>query len=519
MKFFKKTAIALSVFLISITLILWALAKSIRPEVIKDYVGTQLSALTHQQSEIQGDISWQIFPRPAIKITGVRIGGGNENSSYNIKLENLVFNLKITPLLRGKLVFSELDVNGFQININPETQQSIGKLKNNKEISTAKTNTIADQFAIERVLLSHGQIILRGNEQVTTLSNLQIGAEQFNLRKMPFPLQFKTQLNVSSGNKNLVKAQINFKGSTTLSSALFTNPLLALQNTPLNGQLSIQNLKIHQLKINKLSANVKSKTGVFTLNPLTLTLYNGESVGNLSYELASMKLTINQTATNLDGNKLIYDLLQKKLLKGSLDFSFHSQADMQQANWQESLLGNGSLTIKDGEMESINLNKVIDDTSTKINKLINGKRDEVKDVLQLSQFDDPSFFKGNTSFKLLTFQYSLQNARLESNSLVLQTDRLQLKGDGALSLKDNSVDSHLFAKVSLTDPEVDKIQDLLGGNFPLVVKGSLAEPLVLPDLSIINPILTKYWLKETLVKPVKELHKQIKTLITSQNED
>ncbi|WED43963.1 AsmA family protein [Legionella cardiaca] len=519
MKLLKKLTVSIVAFLIVAAVILWALAKSINPEVIKDYVSSQLTALTDQQSQVDGDISWQIFPRPGIKITKVQIGSEkNDQSNYSIKLENLLFNLKITPLLRGKLVFSELDVNGFQININPNAEPIKVKNKKTAQSSSPKNRNIAEQFAIERFLLSHGQINFNGSEQTIKLANLQIGAEQFNLNKTPFPLQFKTQLNVASGNKSVMKAQINFKGSTTLSTSLFNNPFNALQNTPLDGQLAVQDFNIHQFKVNKIRAHVKTKPGVLWLNPLTLNMYNGESVGDLSYEFASMKLALNQTATNLNGNKLTSDLLNKKLFKGSVDLSIHTQANMQNKNWPESILGKGNLTIKDGIVESINLDKVIDETSSKINKLLNGKNNEVKDVLQLSQFDNPAFFKGNTNFKLLTFQYSLQDAKLLSDSLVLQTERLQLKGDGKVNLKDNSVDSHLLAQVSLTDPEVDKIQQLLGGNFPLLVKGYLTEPTVLPDLKIINPILTKYWLKETLVKPVKQIHKQIKTLLTTKND-
>ncbi|CEK11076.1 AsmA family protein [Legionella hackeliae] len=514
MKFLKKLVVCLVVLLIVATVFLWALAKSIRPEVVKDYVSAQLTHLTNQQSQVDGDISWQLFPRPGIKITGVRIGNKSEQSAYSVTLENLLFNLKITPLLRGQLVFSELDVNGFLLTINPNTTPPLVK---KGQLSAKKSQHVAEQFAIERILLSRGEVNYQNNQQVIKLSNLQIGAERFNLKKLSFPLQFKTQVDVAVEGKPLMKAQVNFNGSTALSMHLFDKPFATLQNTPLAGQLTIQDLTVNQLKISKIRATVKTKTGILLLNPLTLNLYNGESVGDLSYEITSKKLTLNQTATNLNGNKLIYDLVKKKLFKGSVDFSIHTQANMD-GNWQDNTFGQGNLTIKDGVVESVNLNKVIDGTSDKINNLLSGKKDKANDVLQLSQFDDPAFFKGHTNFKLLTIQYTLQNAKLLSDSLVLQTDRLQLKGDGQLDLKDNNIDSRLQAKVSLTDPEVDKIQQLLGGSFPLLVKGTLTTPSVLPDLKIINPILTRFWLKETLAKPVKVIHKQIKTLLTNKND-
>ncbi|KTD11264.1 AsmA family protein [Legionella jamestowniensis] len=513
MKFFKKLFIFFAVTLIVATVILWTLAKSISPAVVKDYVSAQLTLLTKQQSQVEGDISWQLFPRPGIKITRVTIGNDNKQNDYSVKLENLLFNLKITPLLRGKLVFSELNVNGFQLTINSDIKQPVAK---KTALFSPQKDSIAEQFAIENILLTHGEMLFKKDKRIIQFSNLQIGAERFNLQKQSFPLQFKSQLTITADGKPSVRAHINFKGSTALSMKLFDNPLAAFQNTPLAGQLIIQDFKLNQFKVNKIRSTVKTKAGTLLLNPLTLNMYHGESVGDLSYEFATNKLVLNQTATNLNGSKLIYDLVEKKLFRGNVDFSIHALANMDK-NWLETASGNGNLTIKDGVVESVNLNKVIDKTSNKINQLLSGKKNEVTDVLQLSQFDDPAFFKGHTNFKLLTIEYTLQNEKLLSNSLVLQTDKLQLKGDGELNLKDTNLDSHLQAKVSLTDPEVDKIQQLLGGNFPLLVKGNLRAPAVLPDLKIINPILTRFWLKETLTKPVKVFHKQLKTLLTNEN--
>ena len=68
------------------------------------------------------------------------------------------------------------------------------------------------------------------------------------------------------------------------------------------------------------------------------------------------------------------------------------------------------------------------------------KKVEKERTLELGQFNNPEFFKGGTNFKLLSFHYHLKDAKLESNSLVLQTDKLQLKGEGNLNLKDNTTE-------------------------------------------------------------------------------
>ncbi|WP_347252338.1 AsmA family protein, partial [Legionella sp.] len=307
MKILKRLLAGIFVTLVITTLALWTLAKTIKPEMVKNYVSSQLSFLTQQESRIDGEISWQLFPRPAVKITQIQIGHEQAQENYSAKLENLLFNLKITPLLRGKLVFNELIVDGFKIVVNPEATSSRVKTVKLKETNEEKTS-LADQFAIERFLLSHGQIIIQDNQKQINLSGLQIGAEQFNLQRMAFPLQFKTTLEVNAGQEKVLKTHINFRGRTSLSPVLFSNPLIALQNMPLDGQLSLQNTKLNHFRIAKISAHTKTKPGVLLLNPLTFDLYHGESVGDLHYEFASKKLILNQTGTNLDSAKLVHDL-------------------------------------------------------------------------------------------------------------------------------------------------------------------------------------------------------------------
>ncbi|MBA2711385.1 MAG: AsmA family protein [Tatlockia sp.] len=509
MKPFKKIFAALLAIILTATIFLWVLAKSVKPEFVRNYVSLQVSALTNQNAKVEGNISWQLFPRPGIKITKILIGDSPQN--YSVKLENLLFNLKISPLLRGELVFSELKVDGFKIYVNPNAPTIISA--NQEPIQSENTkNNLKEQFAIERFLLSHGQVKIIDHNQTVSLSGLQIGGEQFNLHKKVFPLQFKSNIEVANDERKILKTHANFKGSISLNSALFSNPIRVLKNTPLDGVLSLQNFRINQLKIAKVSAHAKTKPGVLFLNPLTFNLYNGESVGDLNYEFASKKLTLNQTATNLDSSKFVYDLLNKSLVKGSLDLSLHAQANLQHSHWQESATGNGSFTIKNGSIESINLAKVVEVTGDKIAKVFSADPSKKEQPLELGQFNNPEFFKGGTIFNLLSFQYQIKDAKLESGSLVLQTDKLQLKGEGSLDLNNENLYSNLLAKVTFIEVGLNKIQQLLGGSFPILISGTLSNPKVIPDLEKINSLLARVWLKENLPQPVKELGESLNIL-------
>lgn len=498
MKALKRLLVALILLIVLTTIILWVFARSVDSESIKNYVSAELSTLTKQNSKIEGEIAWHLLPQPGIKITHITIGDENNPSGLAVNIDNLLFNLKITPLFRGKFVFNEINIDGFRVNIHTNSPTRIA---NTQQPEKHAENKQTEEFAIERLLLSHGQINFIQNQKTISFLNLQLGAEQINLQQKLFPLQLKTKVEISEGNNKILKTYLSFKGSSSFSPAWFTNQLVALDNMSIDGQLAMQNLKFNHFKINTINAHLKNKPGVLQLDPLTIKMYKGESIGNLKYEYPRKKLILNQTATNINSAKLFQDLFKKSLVRGSLDFSIHSQTSTESPNWLENTTGQGSLTIKEGLIETINLDRVVEVTSDKINGLLATK---IKQILQLDQFTNSDIFQGNTQFKLLTFQYFLQSAKLESNSLVLQTDKLQLKGDGVLYLNNNNnLDSHLFAKIITTNEQINNIQQLLGGSFPILIHGSLTEPSVQPDLQKINPVLTQEWVKNTLTKPVK----------------
>lgn len=515
-----KTFAILFYILLFLGIVSWVIIKSIKPEVIKEYVSSQLTTLTHQPSQVSGEVSWQIFPHPGVKLTSVQIGEENK-TKYAVKLENLRFDLKIIPLLRGKLVFNELNVNGFtvDVNLNPETHSSLPEndlpikevsTVSTKELSTKKSNNIAEKFAIERILLSRGQVTIIQGQEKAIVSNLQIGAEQFNFQKDFFPIQLRANVDINAKEEKKVSAFANFKGRIALSNFLSSDVLTRLKDAALKGQLVVENLELPPFKINKLTTNIKTKPGTILFNPLTINLYNGESVGDLSYDLDKMKFLFNQTATNLDGNKLVYDLTRNNSFRGGIDLSIHTQGDFHQKNWKDKMVFKGNLTIKEGAVQLINLEKVVFEMANKMSAMINkvGQGNS-----QVSQLTDLSPFKGDIHFRLLTLQYSLQDAKLRSDSFILQTNIIQLKGEGELNLAERKLNSRLLATINLDDPRITKVQQSLGGSFPLLIKGTIEEPTILPNLKVIGPMLTKMWLKETLLTPLKKANDQVNMVL------
>ncbi|HAT9024997.1 TPA: AsmA family protein, partial [Legionella pneumophila subsp. pneumophila] len=99
MKLLGKILLAFTALMIFVSITLWILAKNIKPETIKQLVSNKITAITHKQSQIDGTISWQLFPRPGLKFNKIHIGNENLNDNYSLLIDTLLLNLKITPLL------------------------------------------------------------------------------------------------------------------------------------------------------------------------------------------------------------------------------------------------------------------------------------------------------------------------------------------------------------------------------------------------------------------------------------
>ncbi|KTD48924.1 putative asmA protein [Legionella rubrilucens] len=504
----KKLVLALLIPLFLACMVMWGVVNSLKPDTIKAYVNEELQRLTNESGQIKGDVSWHVFPRPRIKMTHVQIGDPRSASPFAITIDNLLLNLKLTQLLRGNLVFSELNVDGFTV----EIDQRANRISPPTQAKPPRgIEPLAHQFAIKNVMLSHGKLILTRDQSQVIFSGLQIGAEQFNLRQQSFPFQLKSKVTVNKKGQPFAHTQFLFKGNTRLTAQWLSDA--ELKSLPLFGQLTLLDLSIQQLKVDRLQANTSYKEGILDLNPLTLSLYRGESVGDLHYDPQQARLQLNQTATDLDSNRLIHDLFARKLLKGRLDFSLHTAIDLHDFKWPQSITGKGNITVKDGTLMAMNVNQMIQETNARINSLFLNQSATDQPAKPEETLTNAAFFKGNTDFKLMASQYRIENGLLNSHLFVLQTNRLQLKGGGQMNLLDYSLSGTLLAKVIFKNENADKIQQLLGGAIPLLVKGTLIEPLILPDMKKINPLLTQTFITETLTMPVKAVHNQLKAML------
>jgi hypothetical protein len=327
-------------------------------------------------------------------------------------------------------------------------------------------------------------------------------------------LKIKTTLSAIIAN-NKTKAQLYFNGRVRLDPSLNPSSLSTLQKTSATGQLLINNLRINKFKASKITATLISNKKSLQLRSLNLYLYNGKSMGDLRYNYLSKNLTVNQTASNLDANPLFKSLIDKNIAQGKVNLSLHNTINFNNKDWQDHLLGKGSLSMKDGSLSFIDLPKLIQNASKKIHALQKQSPIVSKVTLPPRSLDSRRYQEGRSPFQLLNLQYTLLNSQLMDNTFLLQTNSLLLKGKSEINLKMETIKGELSAQLITNDPVINNIQRRLGGNFPLKLSGSMNQPIITPNNHIITPLISRYLLANSLKEPLKQIQLQVKDIIMS----
>lgn len=505
MKFLQRLLIFSFTLLILFALSIWLLTKYLSPETITTLLSKQITEMTRLDTKINGTISWQLLPRPGLKITKIQVG---YHEPLTLSVDNITLHLLLRPLLQGKILFSTLNIDKFIVNVDlnapyPTVTTSAPSAHKNSPSS------LSSHVAINKLSLTRGEIHFKQGQNTTRLSQLQIGAKHFNLKQQPFPLQISGVLS-STLNQRVT---FNFKGSLGLSSKTFlsANPFTDLG---LEGQLSLQQITLNRFHIDALNATIQTKQNKLILNPINTTLYGGKAVGDVEYQLMSKQITVHQIATHLNTAPFFNDLNMPVFTKGKMDATFNATTSLKPNAWQHALQANGHFIIKDGVIAFIDLNSLLKNNLGQLHQLVDEQPTNPDASLVSSQPTSPI---GTTTFETLSIQYHIANDTLYNDTILLQTKSLQLSGNSQIDFNTNDLAGHLSAQVSTRDKTISRIQQLLGGSFPLRLTGQLLRPILLPDRQVLQPILARYLLQKRLQKPVKILEKGLNGIVNTPN--
>ncbi|MDF1645437.1 MAG: AsmA family protein [Legionellaceae bacterium] len=491
---------------------LWAVTYFVQPSTFKPFAKRQLSNLTHQDSAIEGNVNWRIFPRPGLHLTKVRIGDVQKTEGdYALHVDNLLFHLQLAPLFRGKLVFDKLLLDGFTLRVNLNEKAS-GSPPQKKQPSVKKiTPTLPTRIALKSLLLTNGKIIIHQDNQQLLLKNVRLEAELPETHRDQFPIQLKATLKKNPHSFPL-SGTLSYKGLLKLPALDKTNT--QLEDFELDGQVTLQNLQVGEYDITKANAHTLFRHGQLELNPLTLSLYNGESVGQLNYQLNTSQLSFHQTGTGLNAEPVFQHVLDVRpsRLTGLLDFSVHATSTLNQPNWYKKINTTGNFTVHNGTLAYINLPAITKEATKTIRSLATENIEQIQHMLEHLTPWNLNNYSGTTTFQLLNLQYQAKGDGVVHYNLLLETKKLNLTGNGTLHLETRAIHANLLAYVITKDKTTQAIQQILGHGFPLVVTGTLSDPLINANSRQIRHRISDGVLPQTLIKPLKKIKQHIKKL-------
>lgn len=494
--------ILLSLFALSFLLIIsayWLISKKFDSHTLVHIANTELSRFIQQPIHIGGPLRLELLPRPGIRLKNLEIA--TPSSPYYSRIDTIFLNLSMLPLLHGNLVFNRLTVDGFTLILHPAAFPNV----------TEKPTipTFSDALAVNRVLLKHGNLKLIYPTHSIMLSQLQLSAEQLNLKDLAFPFHLKTKLSFQSATPSvLADAMIDLQGNTALNPDLFVDPLKQLKALNINGQLTAQDIHLPNVNIDSLNASFKTQKEALLLNPLTLNLYHGESAGDLNLDLQTGRLFFNQTMTHLRGEDFFRSLSDRNPLNGSLDISIHAHLNCLDAHPLDSFSGNGNLLLKDGRIKNFNLSTLLEISKRKLHYIMD-HLPPPDDRRPKTEHINPRILEGNTSFRVIALQFHIEHAYLQAESLLFQNDQLELKGTARYHFENNYMNSHVRIRLNTDDAEINKLQAAFSEGIPLHIYGAVNHLEIFPDTNHLLAVLQSMWIKRNLEQPIHIMRQQI----------
>ncbi len=510
MKFIRKALLIVLLLFVTTITALWAVTFFVQPDSIRLLAKKQLSTLTHQDSAIDGRINWRIFPRFGLHVTKVRIGSVEKtNEDYALQVENLLFHVKIIPIFHGKLVFDKLILDGFTLRINRDGNKVTPPPKPEKKKATKSKIFIPTRIALKSLLLTNGKIIFSNKGEQVLLNQVRLEAKLPEDHREQFPIQLKATLENPTGQFNL-QGTLSYKGLIKLPP--LDTESTQLENIELDGQTTLQNFHAGEYNITSANAHVFYRQGKLELNPLTLSLYNGESVGKLAYQFDTHELKLSQTGTGLNAEPVFKHVLDVRpsRLSGTLDFSLHANAKLSLPEWRRKMEVTGSFTVRNGALAYINIPAITKEATKTIHNIATENLELIQQSLDNLKPWNLNSYSGDTPFQLANFQYHAKGDGTLDYSLLLETKKLNLKGHGTLNLETDAIQAHVTAHITTKDKTMKAVQAFLGNSFPLRVTGTLQNPVLSADKRLIRHMISNNVLPKALVKPLKKLKKHIK---------
>ena len=258
----------------------------------------------------------------------------------------------------------------------------------------------------------------------------------------------------------------------TLALGTSTLPVELLKKLIINGQLSLERLKVNAMTMQDVQLNLDVKEGLINAQQSAKGFYAGSYNGVFSVDMRNNNpiLSINEKIVHVQIEPLLNDFNGATKLSGLLDLS--TQLEGQGNNAKElksSLKGNLSFLLTDCVIKGFNLQKIIDDAKTLIKE----------PTLPVDNKNDQMLFSK------LSGTASINNGLVQNNDLIGIASKMHLNGKGTADLNSEKLDYKLNARYIKTKATTTEPEQLIDTPINVNIAGTFTKPTYTVDLAAI----------------------------------
>lgn len=481
----------------------WYFIRLLHFDQILPLLNKNFQAVTLLPIKTEGNLTFKLFPFPALYLKHIEIGAPNSSSAYFIMLNDVSLKLNLRSLLKKEIIFNLIQAENFTITINNALPTLVAKDLSPETLDPKTLPT----FIIEKIVLNHGVLNIHSPLTLLKIEDFHLTAiHANNTNPLFFTIKTNGRVHYELPSKNTISTDLHLTGQVSLSNIRS----FAKNTITFNGILKANETYFNQFKIDQISAGVTIKPGNILLYPMVMGLYKGEGFGDIKIDTINNRLYINQTVHRLEGKNFLQHFIPISLIEGQVNFFIHGQCDLNSKSIMQTLTASGHFDLINSIIKNFNLHALLNLIREKIATLLKIIKTPTTPAPHSPKITtNPNIYFGETKVSLLKIQFSLQHQDLSFGQSLLQTDELKLTGTGRYNIATNRIIANLHATFDTGDKDLNDISNILGGFLPITVIGPIKNPNVTPNLDKISPYIQSLITKKITDAPQDVIKKQI----------
>lgn len=240
-----------------------------------------------------------------------------------------------------------------------------------------------------------------------------------------------------------------------------------LRRMVLDAKVNIGTLKVAGLSMSNMTASLTGKNGVFTLDPFSMSLYQGKAGAKARVDVRKNTPTTNLhlTTSDVQAGPVIQDSTGKDMIEGTLDSDIALSMTGDTPDMiKKSLAGKGELKFIDGAIVGVDI------------------ADTIRNAKAGIGLGESTTKKPRTDFAELKIPYTADKGLVKISDAALVSPLLRLVANGETSLVKENLDFKIEPKLVATLKGQGDTKDRSGLLIPLMITGTWANPKVRADL-------------------------------------